>query len=104
MLSSLREEYETVLDLGAGVIAVSGDTLESHAAFIEASGGYPFQLASDPEGETAGLYDAIGPDGRIRTVYVIDEKGLIVHKVPFYQPGNIGHLMGVFEALGMDLM
>ena len=102
MLTSLREEYDTVVALGAQVIAVSGDSLDSHVAFSESLGGCPFPLASDPHGDAAKLFGAMGPDGRVRAVYVLDESGIVVHKVPWYQPGNIGHLMSVFEALGMD--
>ncbi|MDA1348081.1 MAG: redoxin domain-containing protein, partial [Chloroflexi bacterium] len=75
---------------------------ESHTAFCESLGGCPFPVASDPDGEAAKLFGAIGPDGRVRAVYVLDESGIVLHKVPWYQPGNIGHLMSIFEALGMD--
>jgi len=102
MLTSLREEYDTVVALEAQVIAVSGDSLDSHGAFSESLGGCPFPLASDPQGYAAKLFGAMGPDGRVRAVYVLDQSGIVVHKVPWYQPGNIGHLMSVFEALGMD--
>ena len=101
MLTSLREEYGTVVALGAQVIAVSGNSLDSHESFSE-SLVCPFPLASDPQGDAAKLFRAMGPDGRVRAVYVLDESGIVVHKVPWYQPGNIGHLMSVFEALGMD--
>ncbi len=102
MLTSLREEYDTILELGARVIAVSGNSIESHEVFRDSLGGCPFPLASDPEGDVSRLFGAIGPDGRVRAVYVLDEDGVVVHREPFYQPRNIGHLMGVFQALGLD--
>ena len=104
MLSSLKEEYATLQELGAEVIAVGVDTLDSHAAFEESMGGCPFPLASDPDLQVASLYDAADETGRraVRAVYVMDETRTVLHKIPWYQPGNIGQFMEIFRALGLE--
>ena len=62
-MSSLKEEYATIEELGADVIAVSADTADSHAAFAGSLGGCPFPLASDTDLEVAARYDAVDETG-----------------------------------------
>ena len=38
----------------------------------------------------------------IRAVYVLDSDGTILHKIPWYQPGNVGQFMEIFQALGLE--
>jgi peroxiredoxin len=104
MMSSLKEEYATIEELGADVIAVSADTADSHAAFAGSLGGCPFPLASDTDLEVAARYDAVDETGRraVRAVYVLDADRTIVHKIPWYQPGNPGQFMEIFQALGLE--
>ena len=104
MLSSFKGEYETILDLGADVVAVGRGDVESHRSFAEALGGCPFPIASDPDLAVARAYEAVEEDGRTgrRAVYVIDENGTIAHRVPWYQPGNVAQFMGIFQALGLE--
>ena len=65
-------------------------------------GGCPFPLASDEALEVARLYGVAGTSDRHshRAIFVIDEKGVITHAIPWYQPGNIGQLLEVFQAVG----
>ena len=104
MISSLKEEYETAVGLGAAVVAISSDTVESHRSFCDSIGGCPFPLASDPNLAVAGMYGALGDDGRraVRAILVLDENGVIIHKIPWYQPGNVGQFLEVFQALGLE--
>lgn len=103
MLSSLKGEYETVKELGADILAINVDSAESHESFCQTLGGCPFPLASDADLEVTRLYDAVGEDGKRgrRAVFVLDKDGIIVHLIPWYQPGNVGQFMEVFQALGM---
>ncbi len=104
MLSSLKEEYGTIVELDAEVLCVSSDTVESHEAFCESLGGCPFPVASDPSGEVAGVYGARDESENrgVRAVYVLDADGVVAHKIPWYQPGNVGQFMEVFQALGLE--
>ena len=104
MLSTLKAEYETIKDLGADLIGISPDSLESHSSFCESLGGCPFPLASDPRLEVARSYEALADDGsnEVRSVYVLEQDGIIIHKIPWYQPGNVGQFMEIFQALGLE--
>ena len=103
MLSSLKGEYDTIKDCGGEVIAVSADSLESHDRMCLTIAGCPFPLVSDEGlGSSTGLrrgWEKTG-DASNRAVFVIDQGGSLLHCIPWYQPGNIGQFMEVFEALG----
>ena len=104
MLSAFKDEYATIQELGAEVIAINTDTLESHEDFLKSAGGFPFPLASDPDLTVAKLYGVVGEDGKRanRAIYVLNEGGTILHKIPWYQPGNVGQFMEIFRALGLQ--
>jgi peroxiredoxin len=103
-VSVLKEDYEILQQLGARVIAVSADSLESHRQFAGKLGGVPFPLASDEDLETARRYGVAGDDGKRsrRAVFVIDRGGQILHAVPWFQPGNPTQYEEVFVALGFE--
>ena len=98
----MKGEYETIRESGAEVVAVSADDLASHERFCQELGGCPFPLVSDQELVAARLYGVVGEDGRRshRAIFVIDRGGTILHQIPWFQPGNIGQFLEIFEALG----
>ena len=98
----MKGEYETIREAGAQGVAVSADDLASHERFCQELGGCPFPLVSAPELVAAQLYGVLGDDGRRshRAIFVIDRGGAILHQIPWYQPGNIGQFLEIFEALG----
>jgi peroxiredoxin Q/BCP len=77
---SFRDSYEDFTDLGAVVIGVSGDGVESHKEFLDT---YllPFTLLSDPHGDVRSLYGATKGFGLLpgRYTYVIDKTGVVRH-------------------------
>jgi thioredoxin-dependent peroxiredoxin len=103
-VSVLKEDYELVEQLGAEVLAVSADDLDSHRGFAEKLGGVPFPLLSDQDLEAAKKYDVVGDDGKRsrRAVFVIDRGGKVLHAVPFFQPGNPTQYEEIFRALGFE--
>ena len=101
-VSSFKGEYETILEAGAEVVAISADGLESHQRFCQAMGGCPFPLVSDENLVAAGLYGVTDADGKRsqRAVFVVDRRGILLHQIPWFQPGNIGQFMEIFQYLG----
>ncbi|MBI2166286.1 MAG: redoxin domain-containing protein [Chloroflexi bacterium] len=99
----MKEEYSAIAGSGAQVVAISADNLESHQRFAEAMGGCPFPLASDEKLEVARLYGVVSEDGRRsnRALFVIDGQCQVTLAIPWYQPGNMGQLMELFQALGL---
>ncbi len=76
---TFRDQYEDFKDLGAEVIGVSGDNLESHQAFANKYQ-LPFILLSDPDKkirmafEVPNDYFGLVPG---RATYVADKDGII---------------------------
>jgi peroxiredoxin Q/BCP len=100
----LRDDYDAVRDLGASVLAVSADSLDSHRLFAERLGGLPFPLASDEDLAVARLYDVADEEAKRsrRAAFVVDEKGVITQAEPWFQPGNSAQFEAIFRALGLE--
>jgi peroxiredoxin Q/BCP len=77
---TFRDSFELFTDLGAAVVGVSADTVESHKAFAEHYN-LPFTLLSDVENTVRKLYGATSTLGIIpgRVTFIIDKKGLVRH-------------------------
>ena len=75
-----RDSYDVFTSLGAEVLGVSSDTLESHKSFATHHG-LPFLLLSDEDGKVRELYGVPSTMGIIpgRVTYIIDKKGVIRH-------------------------
>ena len=75
-----RDRYDVFTSLGAEVLGVSSDTLESHKSFATHHG-LPFLLLSDEDGKVRELYGVHSSMGIIsgRVTYVIDKKGIVRH-------------------------
>jgi peroxiredoxin len=75
-LCDYRDGVEAFAGLGVKVVGVSNDSAESHRAFRQKHD-LPFTLLTDPDLEVAALYDSKGMLGMKRSVFLIDEAGLI---------------------------
>ena len=77
---TFRDSYELFTDLGAEVIGVSADTVESHKSFAEHYN-LPFTLLSDTDDRVRNLYGATSSLGIIpgRVTFVIDKTGIVRH-------------------------
>lgn len=77
---SFRDAYEDFVDVGAEVIGVSSDSLESHNRFAGRHR-LPFVLLSDPKGLVAAKYDVRKALGIFpgRVTFLIDREGIVRH-------------------------
>ncbi len=75
-----RDRYNIFTGLGAEVLGVSSDTLESHKSFATHHG-LPFLLLSDEDGKVRKLYGVPSTMGIIpgRVTYIIGKKGVVRH-------------------------
>ena len=77
---SFRDSYEELTNLGAEVLGVSGQSVESHKSFASHYG-LPFILLSDEGNKVRELY-GVPATMRIlpgRVTYIIDKKGMVRH-------------------------
>jgi peroxiredoxin Q/BCP len=75
-----RDRYDIFTRLGAEVLGVSSDTLESHKSFATHHG-LPFLLLSDKDGKVRKRYGVPSTMGIIpgRVTFIIDIKGVVRH-------------------------
>jgi len=77
---TFRDNYQQLADLGAEVLGVSGQSVESHVAFASHYG-LPFILLADVGNTVRGLYGVPQSMGILpgRVTYIIDKKGVVRH-------------------------
>ena len=103
-VAALKDAHEALSELGAEVIAVSADSVESRRAFAERLGGVPFPLASDGQLDVARAYDAVAEDDPRRSrraLFVIEQDGTVVYAANPFSTNNLSQLEGAFRALGL---
>jgi thioredoxin-dependent peroxiredoxin len=76
-LNSYNDDLSQFESIGAQVLAISAQDVNSHEAFA-AKHGFAFPLLADPDKAVAGAYGTLGPLGfPRRSVFVIDKEGVI---------------------------
>ena len=77
---AFRDSYEAFGEMGAEVVGVSSDSVDSHADFASRCD-LPFTLLSDPGGKVRRLYGVPSTMGLFpgRVTYVIDRQGVVRH-------------------------
>lgn len=77
---SFRDSYDIFKQMGAEVIGVSSDSVDSHRDFATKCD-LPFTILSDAEGEVRRLYGVPSTFGLLpgRVTYIIDTKGIVRH-------------------------
>ncbi|MDV3278702.1 MAG: peroxiredoxin [Nitrososphaerales archaeon] len=96
---SFGENYGVLQELGAEVIGVSSDDIESHREFAGECGA-KFPLLADEEGRVRGLYGVQSSLGLIpgRATFIIDKEG-VVRRVFSSQLNPRRHIAEAVEAL-----
>jgi thioredoxin-dependent peroxiredoxin len=76
-LNSYNDGLEQFRELGAQVVGISAQSIDSHEAFSDKHGlGFP--LLADIDKEVAGAYGTLGPLGfPRRSVFIIDREGVV---------------------------
>ena len=77
---AFRDNYEVFKEMGAEVIGVSSDSLETHQGFVKKHN-LPFILLSDEEKKVRKQFSVPSTLGLIagRVTYIIDKKGEVRH-------------------------
>ncbi len=101
----LKGDFDLLTELGAQVVAISADDLESHRRFAERLGGVPFPLASDEALAVARAYGVVDETGKRcrRAIFVLDEDGRVLLANPFFQPNSPDQYQQLFRALGLEV-
>ena len=75
---AFRDRYEAFKEVGAEVIGISSDSIESHRSFSTQCG-LPFTILSDEGGVARKLYGVPSTLGLLpgRVTYIIDKRGVV---------------------------
>jgi peroxiredoxin Q/BCP len=97
-----RDRYDVFTNLGAEVLGVSAQSVESHKSFATHHG-LPFLLLSDKKNEVRKLYGVSATMGIIpgRVTFIIDKKGVVRHifSSQFQPEKHIKEALKVLEKL-----
>lgn len=75
-LCDYRDGIESFEGLGVDVVGISNDNAETHRKF-SAKHGLPFTLLTDADLKVAEQYDSKGMLGMKRSIFLVDEAGVI---------------------------
>ncbi|MCU1369465.1 MAG: peroxiredoxin [Ilumatobacteraceae bacterium] len=79
-LNSYTDDIDQFLALGAQLLAISPEDLDSHEGFADHQGGFAFPLLADTDKSLARSYGVLGPVGFYRRcVFVIDGGGRLTY-------------------------
>jgi peroxiredoxin Q/BCP len=84
-LNAYSDDVSQFEDLGAQVLAISPQDVDSHEKFSCKHGGFKFPLLADCDKEVGRAYGVVGPLGFYkRSVFVVDGDGVVryVHRSP----------------------
>jgi peroxiredoxin len=77
-LNEYTNDVEQFAEVGAQVLAISPQSVQSHERFSEEQGGFGFPLLADEDKAVGTAYGIIGPVGFYRrSAFVIDGQGVI---------------------------
>ena len=87
-LCDYRDGIEAFEGLGVDVVGISNDNAETHRKFSQKHR-LPFRLLTDADLAVAGQYDSKGMLGMKRSIFLVDESGVIryrhVESVPLFR-------------------
>jgi peroxiredoxin Q/BCP len=101
-LNAYNDGLEQFTDLGAQIVGISAQSVDSHDAFTSKHG-FHFPLLADTDKAVAGAYGTLGPIGfPRRSIFIVDKDGIIryLHKAIAgltYRP--VGELIEELEKL-----
>jgi thioredoxin-dependent peroxiredoxin len=104
-MCSVRDRWTDYTELGAEVVGISTDTVESHRRFTEHYS-LPLRLLADVGGKVSGAYGAVSwlPNRSARAVFVIDGKGVLryrkIQPVSLFRPKDDEIIAAIRAAQG----
>lgn len=77
-LSAYTNDIDQFAEVGAQVLAISPQSVDSHTEFADKQGGFAFPLLADVDKEAGEAFGILGPIGFYRrSVFVVDADGVV---------------------------
>jgi peroxiredoxin Q/BCP len=105
-MCSVRDRWADYSEMGAEVVGISTDTVESHRQFAEHHG-LPLRLLADTGGSVSKAYNATSwlPNRAARAVFVIDAHGIIryrkIQPLSLFRPNDDEIIAAIRAAQGV---
>jgi peroxiredoxin Q/BCP len=100
---AFRDSYAEFAELGAEVVGISSDSIESHKGFADDCG-LPFRILSDADGEVRRKYGVSSSMGLIpgRVTFVIDRGGIVryVFSSQLQATRHVKEALGALHTIG----
>ena len=100
-MTSFRDVYDVVREMGAELLAISGDHVWAHKAFSRSLDGIPYPLLADWGQAVTKLYGVQNAERfcPIRSAFVVDREGILRFVNAEFNTRDPGHYAQVLEEL-----
>lgn len=100
-MTSLRDVYQEIRELGAEVLAISGDSIHAHRAWSKMLDGIPYPMLADWGQAVTKLYGVHNAERNcpIRSAFVVDREGILRFVNAEFNTRDPGHYAQVLEEL-----
>ncbi len=100
-MTSLRDVYQDIRELGAEVLAISGDHVHAHKAWSKMLGGIPYPMLGDWGQAVTKLYGVHNAERfcPIRSVFIVDRDGILRFVNPAMDARDPGSYAQILEEL-----
>ncbi len=100
-MTSLRDVYQDIRELGAEVLAISGDHVHAHKAWSKMLGGIPYPMLADWGQAVTKLYGVQNVERfcPIRSSFIVDQDGILRFVNPTFDARDPGHYAQLLEEL-----
>jgi len=79
-LNSYNDDLERFEALGAQILAISPQSVDSHERFSDRQGGFEFPMLADVDKEVGRSYGIVGSLGFYRrSVFIVDAEGMLAY-------------------------
>ena len=100
ILKLLSDSYEDITALGATVVAVSSEPAETLWRAADRHN-LPFPVLHDPDMKATRAFEVADEPAKrsIRSIFVIDSDGALLHTNRGFNPSNVDQILAVIDAL-----
>jgi peroxiredoxin Q/BCP len=100
-MTTFQREYAQFQALGAEILGISADSVDSHDQWCDKLGGLSYPLLADTQLAVIEQYDVLSPQGPVarRALFVVDREGTVRWKNESYDVRDPAQYQALLDAL-----
>ena len=100
-MTTFQREYAQFQALGAEILGISADSVDSHDQWCDKLGGLSYPLLADTQLAVIEQYDVLSPQGPVarRALFVVDRAGTVRWKNESYDVRDPAQYQALLDAL-----